>query len=485
MATNLTPATSYLHSGAWTQAWQSIYSFELVPQIWKEVFYIYGNSFDLFEFLNLMGNTMNIKGRNLKIFEQAAIEKPITLADIGTGVGIATGAAGATISFKISTADYDTNNNPPLRVGDSILIPRAYQTNTAKEYEYRVMSVSGTTNTLTFVAMPFNKAGTSFTAAQIATAVPIGTKLAVTRDSYGTGTRQPSGTTYGSLQRTFYSGINKETFALEGGMLAQENYLDYALKGGGSGLYNRAFLQAEFLLNKKINHSLWTGEFNDNTSLVDTNKYNESVAILASRGLLEWMQLLAQKQNYFDKYEVADLDDIKPLMINNGVTAQDVLFGVGDLLYRDIENGAYDFIKEFSKTDIMTKINEVGVEFKGIRKQSFRYLVKEFANLSNPNTYGLSSYNDVFRSMGFMIPMGENKVMIGDEQQPAKLGNLMLGYLNDKGENRQRVMGVVNGMSGQSAPVMNDYDAIEGYMLSENMLVATKVNQMVLINKTA
>jgi hypothetical protein len=40
-------------------------------------------------------------------------------------------------------------------------------------------------------------------------------------------------------------------------------------------------------------------------------------------------------------------------------------------------------------------------------------------------------------------------------------------------------------MSGQNYPIVNDYDAIEGYMLSENMLVATKVNQMILINKTA
>jgi hypothetical protein len=479
MATNLTPATSYLHSGAWTSKWYSIYDFELVPQIWKEVFYIYGNAFDLFEFLNLVGNVIPLKGRNLKIFEQGTIEKPITLLG-----AINTGAAGATISFKIATSDYDANYNPPLRTGDSVLIPRAYQTG-GYEREYRVMSSSGTTNDLTFVAMPFNKAGTYTTAAQISVQIPTGTKLAITRDSYGTGTRQPSGTTYGSLQRTFYTGINKETFQLEGGMLAQENYLDGALKGGGRGMFNRAQIQAEFLLNKKINHSLWTGEYPDNTSLVDTNKYSESVPILATRGLLEWMILLAQKQNYFDKYEVADLDDVKPLMINNGVIAQDVLWGAGDLHYRDIENGAYDFIKEFSKTDIMTKVNEVGVEFKGIRKQSFRYLVKEFANLSNPQTYGLSSYGDVFRTMGFMIPMGENKVTIGDEQQPAKFNNLMLGYLNDKGENRQRVIGIVNGMSGQNYPIVNDYDAIEGYMLTENMLVATKVNQMVLINKTS
>jgi hypothetical protein len=481
MATTLTVPTSTMQAANWAQSYYSIYDFELVPQIWKELYSKYGDALGLFEILHAAGQTRPVQGRSLKIFETGSIERPFTL-----GSAISTGAAGASISFTLDASDYDAGGHCPLREGDTILIPRAYQTNTSKDYSYRVMTKSAAANAV-FVAYPFDRTGTSFTAARIATQIPAGTVLAITGNSFGPETGQPAGTTSGSIQRTFYTGINKETFKLGGGVLSQENYLDpMPLKKGGSSIYNRALFQTEFLLNAKMNETMWTGEYPDNPLMVQTNEFGESVQVLGTRGLNEWLELLAQEQNYFDKYEMADLDDIDSLMISNGITSGDIFWGMGDLLYRDLENSGYEFLKENSFSNIMTKVGEVGIEFKSFNKLQRNFMMRKLNNLSNPNTYGLTAYNNEYRSMGFMIPMGQEvSVTTGDEQNPIKLSILSIGYLSGKGENRQRVVGIINGMTGQSPPVMSEYDTLKYYMLTEWMLIAVKMNQAILIKKSS
>jgi len=481
MATSLTVPTSYTQAAAWTQKYYSIYDFELVPQIWKTLYSKYGDAFGYFEFLNAIGQTMSVKGRNMKVFETGSLERPFKL-----GSAIATGGVGASISFTLDATDYDANGNSPLRVGSTILIPRAYQTNTTKDYSYRVMTKSSDADPV-YVAYPFDRTGTSFTAAQIAIQIPAGTQLAITGDSWGTGTGQPASTTSGSAQRTYYTGINKETFKIEGGLLAQENYLDpMPLKDGGSSVYNKGMFQTEFFLNAKMNHTIWTGEYPDNPLMVQTNVFGESVPVLGTRGLNDWLELLAQEQNYFDKYEIADLNDVDSLLISNGVTSQEIFWPQGDLLYRDVEESGLDFLKEYSSTDLMKTVGEINVGFRAFTKLGHTFLTKKMANLSNPNTYGLSAYSDNYRSMGFMIPVGkELSVKLGEDGSPIKMGNLTIGYLNDKGENRQRIVQVVAGVNGMGHQATNEYDAVNCYMLTEWMLMAVKMNQAILIKKSS
>lgn len=62
-----------------------------------------------------------------------------------------------------------------------------------------------------------------------------------------------------------------------------------------------------------------------------------------------------------------------------------------------------------------------------------------------------------------------------------ELGNLTLGYKNYNGENRRRVFGVQNGMTGRhpNGTLVSSWDADAGEFLSEFALIATKVNQMI------
>jgi len=483
----LAPATSYAARGQWTDLWQSIYDFERVPQVWKEIYKQYGHLFDVFDFIDMMGQTITIKGNTLKVFEQYAYEKLIT---IGTG-GISTGAVGADITFTLDASDYDAQGNAILLTSDSILIPGLYCADTSQDYLYRIMSDdSGVGAAKIYTAKPYNKTGTNFSAARITTLIPAGTKLMIGPDSFGYGTDQPKGLTNGSYQRIFGTEISKTNFDMAGGLQYQENYLDgVPLKGGrGVGRFNAASVQQEFELNKKINYNIWLGQEADNTTFVMNDKYGTSVPIKAQRGFLQWMQKLALKKTYSDKFELSDFDDIKSLMISVGESAQEMLFGVGDLLYANIENSGYQFLKEYSSaTNVMKKMDEIGLNFKVIEKLNFRFIIKEFGNLSNPNGMGAAAYSDRYRSMGFIVPMGENKVAIEgggpSVDQKVRISSLMIGYPSHNGENRERVVGYLNGMTGQNMPIVQSWDVTQGMMLSEYMPIFTGVQKMILVNK--
>lgn len=483
---NLNPATSYAYSGQWTNLWQSLYAFEKVPQVWKKIYKQYGHLFDVFDFIDLMGETIDIKGDTLKVFEQYAYERLITL---GTG-GISSGSTGDDITFYLDSTDYDSLGNGPLIVGSSILIPGAYCADSSQDYAYRVMSTSGTGASTQYTAKPHNKAGTNFSAAHITSSIPAGTKLMIAGDSWGLGTDQPKGLTNASYQREYYTMLSKSSFDMAGGLLYQENYLDdVPLKGGkGVGRFNAASVQQEFDHNRKINYNIWLGQEADNTTFVMNDAYGNSVPIKAQRGFLQWLKFLALKKTYSDKFEVADFDDIKPLMISVGVSAQEMLFGMGDVLYSNLENSGYNFIKENSSaTDIMQRLDEVGLDFQIFRKQNFRFILKEFGNLSNPNGMGATAYSERYRSMGFIVPMGENPVTIEgggpNVDKKVKISSLMIGYPNYNGESRARVIGYLNGMTGQNLPIVTSTDTVKGMMLSEYMFIPTGVQKMVLVTK--
>jgi hypothetical protein len=484
---NLNTATSYAARGQWSNALQSLYAFEKKPQVWRKIYKQYGHLFDVFDWIDLMGDTIDLKGDTMDVFEQYAYERPIT---IGTG-GIATGATGATITFTLAATDYDANNNGPLNPQSDILIPGSYCADTSQDYLYLVTGDDGGVGAAKiYTAIPHLKAGTNFAAARITTAIPAGTQLMIGGDEWGTGTDQPKGLTNGSLKHSYYTTISKATFDMEGGLQYQENYLDNVpLRGGkGVGRFNAATTQYEFDLNRKINYKIWLGQENDNTGLTMTNSYGNSVAIKAQRGFLQWLQKLALKKTYSDKFEVIDFDDIKPLMISVGVSAQEMLFGMGDLLYVNMENSGYNFIKENSSaTDVMKKLDEVGLDFRIFTKQNFRFILKEFGNLSNPNGMGLTAYAERYRSMGFIVPMGENEVTIrgaaANVDGKVKISSLMMGYPQHNGESRQRVVGYLNGMTGQMFPIVQSTDTLKGMMLSEFMFIPTGVQKMVLVNK--
>jgi hypothetical protein len=374
------------------------------------------------------------------------------------------------------------------------MVPKAYlQAGALIDANYVVQSVSGTGTASVYTAVPAqgNSTNNTFAQAQIATGVPIGTKLAVTSDAWGRGTSQPRGTTTNWLKRSFRTGIHKETFEIEGGNESQ-TWIPISLNASGqvvgkgssgarSGFMVLGQKQMEILLDKKVNNALLMGQPFENTANGNvTNDAGESTPYITTTGLIPHMQLLAQKAPYSNTFDMSNLDDIKPLLISQGLTAQHIMWFMGDLLYKDVENSGYNWIKEYGHDPVMTGLSEIGLQFKAMKKLGFTFIIRELSNFSNPNSYGAAVYGDYYRRIGLMIPSGDNPIRESDGVTPGSISNLVIGYKDYNGENRERVMGLINGMTGHPFPVITPVDTIKGYALTELALIASKVNQFVL-----
>ena len=488
----ITPVpTSYTTSGQYTSNWWSTTDIKM-PDIAKEKVDKYGHAFGLFEIWNLIGKTYNMPNDTHSIYEQDSLERPITLADVGTGVGIATNSAGASITFKLASTDYDTRGNAYLRVSDVVLIPKQYLAlGTLIDYGYLVTSTASSGINTIYTAIPLYADGTTFAQGRITTAIPTGTQLAVTYSAHGRGTHQPRGLTLNWFKKTYRTGIMKDTWELEGGNESQ-TWIEVTLSdtgqivakgtpGSRTGLMAVGQQLMEFMIDKKINHALLMSQPNENATYgVTTNDAGENTPYLTTTGLLPHCELLAQKMPYSGSFTVPHLDSIKPLMISQGLTGQDIMWLMGDLLFTDVENGAYNFIKEFGHDPVMTAMDSVGLNFRVIKKNGYNFIIRELNNFSNPNNYGLAAYNDYYRKLGLMIPMGDNPVKMGSEDSAVgTISNLTIGYKNYGGENRTRVMRAVNGMTGYTLLTVNDVDAVKGYVLTEPALIVTKINQFV------
>lgn len=459
--------------------WNSLYNTMLESQVWGELIQRFGYLPGLLDFLHFSGMEKSVKQETITVFEEGALEKPIKL-----GSAISTGIAGADITFTLDSTEYDSNNSFFPEVGDDIIIPSAYQPTGVKEpRRYRIMSYTGAAGSETFTARPYNAQGTTYTASQISTEVPSGTQIAVSPGSYAPGSQGAVAKSKGWYSRTFRTDIKRAAVHIEGSVQSDERYYE-KLKGGGTGVLNKATMEADFLLSSAINDALFLSENNDNTSMVLANRNSTNNAIRSTMGIWNHLDANGMEQTYSSSYTMDDFDLIKDYFRSQGVTAKDATFFVGSDLRRYIENSAgLDFLREFSGGTDLTSSNggmmkDIGINVGSITKNGIRTLLFGLDSLDNNNKFGVDSL--WFKQAGFIIPQQDVTVKGFDTVDGTiKMRNLCLGYKNYNGENRTRIMQDVAGVNGLGYKAVDTYDDVRFEMLSEFMLIANKVNQMI------
>jgi len=474
MALTKQSVSSNTVAAGYNKNFNTIYDAMLKPQVFGELIDLYGKGLGIFDMLYFAGNVVDVKGHKQTVWSQGAIQKPITL--LGT---IATGAAGADITFKIATAEYDANYKTFLSVNDAILIPEDYMGSTSSgPAKYQVTATSGSTNDITYTASPF------LSTYQVTTAVPTATKLMVTGGNYAPGSQGASRKSRGWYSADFYTAIKRAAFLIEGSIQSDERWQDL-LKNGETGMFSKASVEADFLLNSFINDELFLGEVPTNTGLTMANRESDDNAIYGTKGYWRHLKDGGCWQEYTDSYEIADFDDVKEVFRSQGVVNQAALFGVGSGLNQDIENAGLDFLKEYSGgTDLMRNMDEVGIKFRKVLKNSILFSIVELVSFDNPQTYGLSAYD--WKNSGFIIPNEYGTVKMGDENSESiSMSNLTLGHKNYNGEDRTRVSGVLGGVNGMGYRFVDTYDDVRGELLAEFMLIATKLNQMIGVTKAS
>ena len=460
--------------------WASLMDFMDKPQVWKEIFQETGNLMGLFEALTLSGAEVDVANHEITAFSEGAYEKTITFR-----VQVSTAAAGATMSFYMLAADYDTTTGRPyLRVGDALIIPKEYVevdgVAATMDVRYHVLTV-GATSTDLCTAKPVD------ILAEIAVAIPANTTVAVTGGGFAPGTSGRTPRNAGWYDHTFKTAIKKASFKIQGGQQATERYYE-KLIGGGQGMFTKATMEADFDLNSQVNDEIWLGEEYTNTAITQTDSDSITHVPYGTKGVFHHLDEDGMRLVYDGTPNIFDCDQIKNALLSQGVTDVRVNGYFGPTLYKYMENAALDFIKEYSGgTDLMSALGQVGVAVRAINKNGILLSMNEMKSFANPVKLGLSSYD--FSETGIILP--ETNVVVGSNSNgegAKKMKNLVLGYRNYNGENRRRIMKFITGMSGLGIggnQAASAYDELKGEMLTEFMVMFFKVNQGILMQKAA
>ena len=484
MSTVSKPAvTSNTLNTGYNSVWASLYDTDMqVPQIWGEIVKRYGPGIGLLEFLYMTGSIVPIAGPNKKVFEEGSFVK--TVETFGASGAV---AAGAAWTLHLSAAEFGgTTDNAYLSINDIVVVPAKYiesptGTKATRPSLWQVQAVDAADGVLkSYTLYGLNILD------HIHTTIPTLTKLMVTGGNYPNGVQSGKPKSSGFYTRYFYTSTKKADWSMTGSIQSNERYYE-KLRGGGTGIFTKASMEADFLLSKYINDELFLGQGVTATTLNQTTREGDSVAPTGTLGLLQHLVDGGMRQYYTSAYGYTDFDELKPLLISQGIANRNVTFFCGSELYKQIENAGLDFLKEFAGgTTLMKNLTELNVAFRAINKNGVYTTIKELPSLSDPTAYGATSFDDFFTGLGFIVPDVEVTIRGGIEDAATfKMKNLALGYKNYNGENRTRINKVIPGVANVGAGggdvAVDTYDDVRGTLLSEFMLIVLKRNQMILV----
>lgn len=485
------PVTSNTYGGSYNAAWGSIYDLEFEPQVWQQWYQAFGKGFMIFDWLQIPGQTVNVKARNIDAFTDQAVERAALLGD--GGIPFAGHVAGAVRNFDLAASEYldadgATTTTPYVRVNDSIFIDPLY-TNKDVPTKWGVATVGAYNG-----GAPTDGTIYPFDSTVVLTAnVPASSYVMVGANNRGIGGGQPGARRSGTTSNTFYTGITAESTEIKGGVNAEKLYRNDLDKSGKGLLWTKAQVETEFLHRAGMDKDLLLGQVNANTAnIVDTDSDGNSNATRSTKGLWHWVEEDGMEQSYAGAYDLAYFDQIKEYLRSQGVTDTSVAILAGSNLHKQIENTVLDYIKAYSGgSDLMLGLNSVGFGVQEFKKNGITNTLCEVVSFDNANSYGV--LDNYFRDAGLVIPKSLATVksdgMVTDDfygysaGDKVKIPNVILGYLNNNGENRTRMVGPVAGVNGFGYPFTNQYDEVKLHIKSEYMLIVNLANQMMKIVK--
>lgn len=445
--------------------WASIFSARFDEGYLEEI-RRYGLGSYFMDFLQMADYTTTITNRNPKIFEILEWENT---CKVGTEIAVSA-AAGDPISFDIHADDIDSVGQLPVQVTDGLVIPGYYEAN-GRNAIYVIIDITGTTVT----AEPLSADGTSIAASEVAIAIPVGTILKIHASYHGYGTGQPKG--YNSVRaiREYSTQIVKTSMNYEGGIQAIK-WREIQTESGTNSAWMEGQEIAESKHSKKIDDILFLGELNDNSALTEASQFGGTNKRAAAKGLWNWGEEAGQDLTYAGTWEASDLYDYKDLAISQNITAREILFPQGPDLGRMIEESNLDWIKSFSGgSDLFRTAFEIGINVKSFFANGYHFLFQELKSFSNPLRWGNKEYD--FTKYGLMIPNGMETYEIDGKME--RHPQLVIAYLSYMGEDRTRIVRVVDGMSGRNSFAVNEYDGSNLWMLSEFAPLIYRPNQIV------
>jgi hypothetical protein len=471
-----------LVNAIYSSSLNSMHDWELPYQLKDELFQRYGQGQFFTDFLRRMGNEFTFKNQAagtvvLNAHEEGWIEETFTTSGASTGGA----TAGSNVYVTIDPSDVDSN-------GD--VRPRLYETVYHKHTDNKVYQLYISAKTSTSVSVSGSAIDTyQLTLTPLNSALVVGsggiadgTELTLGGTKFAENTGHTGSTARGFFRRQFKNQIVKERQTLTGVAMGTEHYYEQ-IKNGYKSIWSKAWAEKEFLLDKQLDYDYLLSEENSN-SIVQTDNDGTSRSVYSTKGIWKWMDELAGKLTYGTAdFDLFTLDDVSVYMRSQGVFGKNFFFPVGPELYTKIENGAYDFIRDFSHTDLTRyfgseygvdgdkRNSALGMTFKCLEKDGNKFILAPIDTFGNVKGLGNTTYD--FTKSGMIIPMGNTSKVDGI----GEVNNLSIGYNVHGKVNRKRAINIVSGNDGTEYPASNGVDATNIYMLSDFVPFIMKTNQ--------
>lgn len=463
--------TGDVRQGVLSSAWRFLNEEEtLKPQTYGQLVQLYGNGLRTFDVWMWAKRYIDISTRNMQVIEEGHFWDTLDLE-----VAIAAGAANANITI--------VSEKGIGRIGFVVHVPEKYLAGARIPQSYRILSrtYDAGTELYTYVAQPL------ITGQQIAVEIPVGQKLIVGGSMFAAGTQQPGGLVNDYFTHNHTTRILKETFNMEGGQNALQEWDDLSQSSYGSNAKARQLIKTQLQLRHQINDFVLMG-YPNQRGITQNNRHGEANAVLGDYGLIPSMNNDAMRQYYTGTYTEDNFDVLKFLFASQGITGTSALYLLGQELGLSIENSGMKFIKEYSGgSDMYDKLKGIGFGIKEVYKNNFKTYLTEVQEFNNPVTYAANGYS--FESMGMIFPDSKVTATLNGFEpsgmavggKKVALNHMTLGYLNYGGENRKLVVGNKAGVNGMGIPFSDDWDDMSTYMLCEAMVILLALNQTVLV----
>ena len=443
------------------------------PQVYSKVIESAGFRFSGLDFFNLYGGRVRVKNREFTVFNRGKFAAAVKVAQIN-----APATPGANITVTPLANELDASGRSQMRLKFTVAIP------VGDSFElYRIQSGSDADG---YVCSPVNED------AYFDTAIPEGAELMIGHSLDTTGAAGVEGLRTFLYQWKHYTQINKERLGLEGGMMALEEWEDVlGADGKVVGKFNRHLQPVEKRLRKQVESGLFFGQLNTNSVLSANAVEGGNSIVLGSQGLRKTLEQRGARLYYGDTLELETLYQIKPHFINTelesdmGVVLADswlirALERAG-VAFEDLHGGGQSYKRILRSVWGAATDDMINVSFRAAHIDGILTVFVEIPSLSDPATFGASSLS-AMRGQGIYVPVETGEITLEGEKKVLK--NLTIGYLNNQGEDRTRVLAVLDGMTGNTGGYtqVNDIDGINVHMLTEYVPIIINPEQMILMS---
>ena len=438
----------------------SAYDVARSTQTYGKLIQKFGEGLKILNFLHLAGQVMDVQSETIKILEEGAPERPVTVS-IATGV-----SAGDPITVTPATSD---NSDHYLRVGFDLLIPAAY---TNKDYPtpWRLYLDGSTWKAYAY----------DITATVDATVTT--KEFIITASAVGRGSDGVTPLASGFYERSTTARLMREAGGVEGGQIFQADWKEIELANGSKGILSKLLTEMDFRLDSQIDAALLTSEINTNTALTSVSGITGATnAIPSFDGLHPTMRKLGIASPYTTNWDMTEADSIKALLEAVGVTSKELDFFVGTKLAANIEQNMLAWlVTNGASNELYSAVKKyTGYSTRVLEKNMLTFNITQLDSFSNPSKFGASEYP--YADMGFIFPKGVRSVKMNGES--LKLPHLTLGYAVGNTENRRRVMQPVAGINGLGIPASNAIDGVKWHSLTHIVPIFNYMNQTILVTK--